>query len=251
VNHRICRPVLLALAVTAALSATAATFEVDTMPPAGLYRIETDGQMSLGNGGSHTQTDHGDSVTNTMVASGVTAQQTYKKAPTTQCIGTQAEQLVMAAKMGANCPAHTERHGAAGMVLTMQCGGMNTQITIKRTSETTWVYDTVMGGASGSAGPSGPEAMMAMKLANIEKARQMAQAAGQSTDKMPTDAQIAQAKQQMQAAMAKSQQEMDKMSPENRAALQAAMARSATGGSMPPTHMQQRYTRIGESCTPG
>ncbi|MBV8659820.1 MAG: hypothetical protein JO142_18525 [Burkholderiales bacterium] len=248
---RVYHPTLMLLAVTAALSAMAATFEVDTIPTAGLYRIETDAQTSLPGAGSRTQTDNGTNIVNKTTMNGVTAQQTYNKAPTTQCIGTQAEQLAMAAKMGASCPAHTERHGAGGLVVSLQCNGMSTQTTIKRTGETTWVYDIVTSTSGAGAGPNNPQAIMAMKMAEIEKARQMAQAAGQSSGKTPSDVQMAQMKQQMQAAAAKGQQEMDQMPPEKRAALQAAYAHSATGGGMPPMHMQQRYTRIGDSCTPG
>ncbi|MBV8636284.1 MAG: hypothetical protein JO002_17455, partial [Burkholderiaceae bacterium] len=181
----VCRPTLVLLALTSALSAGAATFEVDTLPPAGLYRVETDAQVSLPHGGSHTQTDNGTSLVGKTVANGVTYQQVYNKAPTTQCIGTQAEQMAIVSRMGPSCPVHTERHGTAGLVLDMQCNGMSTQITIKRTSETTWTYDTVMGSPGAGAAPGSPQAMMERKMAEIQQARQLAQASGQSTANVP------------------------------------------------------------------
>ncbi|MBV8465637.1 MAG: hypothetical protein JO218_06800 [Burkholderiales bacterium] len=239
----VCRPTLVLLTLTSALSASAAAFEVDTMPPAGLYRVETDGQMSLPHGGSTTQTDNGNSLVQKTVASGGSHQQVYNKAPTTQCIGTQAEQMAIVSRMGPNCPVHTERHGAGGLVLNMQCNGMSTQTTIKRTSETTWTYDIVTGSPGGGTAPGSPQALMEQKMAELERARQLAQASGKSTANMPSDAQIAQMKQQMQ-------QQLDQQSPQQRAAMQAAYAHGAAVGSM-PMHLQQRYIRVGETCTPG
>ncbi len=230
-------------ALTTALSVSAASFEVDTLPPAGLYRVETDSQMALPSGGSRTQTETATGVTDRTMMGNAFQQQTYGKAPTTQCIGTEAQQLALASKMGANCPVHTERRGTEGLVLSMQCNGMSTLTTVKRTSETTWTYDVVMNNSVTGAAPSSPQAAMERKIADIERVRQLAQASGQSGANTLTDAQVAQMKQQMQ-------QQLDQQTPAQRAAMQAAYARSSAGGSV-PIHGLQRYTRIGNTCSAG
>lgn len=219
------------------------------MPPPGLYRVDSDGQVNQANGSSFRQIEDSASgdVTTRVSSGGSSHQQDFKgSGPITHCVPAGAATLppVMA---GSVCKTLSTQVDGDSIVQVAQCATGPITNTFRKLGGDAWEITTQVRMAPVAGGPDLNQLRPMLEQMALHGTPEERAKASKALAELPQQqAQMNAGRAQAMAELAKAQ--ANARSPEEAAALaQSMQAMQQTGTTMNATG-RQRWIRIGNSC---